>query len=61
MPTSIAEKGCKDMDYNEYKAWAARYLCDGLITGGFREMAICLHVVIQNVLTNEVFGGAAKK
>lgn len=61
MSVSTAEKSCEDMDYNEYKAWAARYLFDGLITGGFKEMATCLHVVIQNILTNKVFGAAAKK
>ena len=57
---SMTDKYVEDMDFNEFKDWACRYLFDSIIREGFKGLSGSMHIVLTSVLDNKVFGGKKK-
>jgi hypothetical protein len=55
----MCDKPCDEMDLEDFKRWALRYLFDALLSGGSREMVGAVHQVMIQTLHNKVFGGSA--
>ena len=47
----------KDMDYDEFRDYFSRDICDTIITKGFSGVRTAVDSLIYSTLYNEVFGG----
>jgi hypothetical protein len=61
MPGIQTDKPCEDMDFNEFHKWATHYLCDQLIQKGFMGISEGVYMIMEQMLSNKVFGRCPKK
>lgn len=54
------KKMADEMDFEEFVRWATEYIVDRFLSDGLKGIRSGIHMVVNEVARNKVFGGGKK-